>query len=84
MARIALTADGPNTAVIRIAITSDGKANTRSLLRMMISSKMLPRFAAAARPSGMPSAIPIPTASTATPMEVRAPTISIDSTSLPK
>jgi hypothetical protein len=38
MAMMALIAPGPKTAVIMIAIRSEGKAKTRSLPRMMISS----------------------------------------------
>ena len=84
MAMIAFTAPAPNTAVIRIAITSAGKANTRSLPRMMISSLQPPRKPAAASPSGMPNVMPMPTASTATAIEVRAPTMIIANTSRPK
>ena len=51
---------------------------------MMISSSRLPRFAAAMRPSGTPTTMPIPTATIATASEVRAPTMSIESVSRPK
>ena len=56
MAMMAFSADGPKTAVIMMAIRSDGKAKTRSLPRMMTSSRSEPRRAAAARPSGTPEA----------------------------
>ncbi len=83
MARIAFSAEGPKTAVIRMAMTRLGKAKTRSLPRMTTSSSRLPRLAAASRPSGTPTAMPMPTATMATAIEVRAPTISIDSMSRP-
>ncbi len=84
MAMMALSAEGPNTAVIRTAISSDGKANTRSLPRITISSSQLPRRAAAARPSGTPSPMPMPTATSATAIDTRAPTMIIENTSRPK
>ena len=84
MATIALSAPGPKTAVMRIAMTSEGKAKIRSLPRMISSSGQLPRRAAAARPSGTPSPAPIPTATKATEIEVRAPTMIIVSMSRPK
>ena len=84
MAMMAFSAPGPNTAVIMIAMRRAGKAKTRSLVRMIASSTRLPRRAAAARPSGTPSPSPMPTATNATAMEVRAPTISIDRMSRPK
>ena len=83
MAMIALVAEGPNTAVIRIAMTRLGKAKMRSLPRMITSSSRLPRVAAAARPSGTPMTTPMPTATRATASDTRAPTISIDSRSRP-
>ena len=43
MAMIAFTAEGPKTAVIMIAINSDGKAKMRSFPRMMNSSSNPPR-----------------------------------------
>ena len=84
MAMIALTAPAPKTAVIRIAITSDGKAKIRSLPRMISSSSHDPLRAAAARPSGTPSDMPIPTATRATAMDVRAPTMIMLKMSRPK
>ena len=74
MAMMALVALGPNTAVISMAISSAGKAKTRSLARMMISSSSVPRCAAAQSPSGVPMPTPTPTAISATAIEVRAPT----------
>ena len=84
MARIALNADGPNTAVISIAMTREGKAKTRSLLRMIKSSNILRLFAAAAKPNGTPTNIPIPTATRATLIDVLAPTMIMDKISRPK
>jgi len=84
IAMIALKADGPNTAVIKIAIINEGKANTKSFPRIIKSSSQWPWFAAAHKPKGTPRAIPIPTATTATAMEVRAPTIIMEKISLPK
>ena len=84
MAMMAFSAEGPKTAVIRMAISSDGKAKTRSLPRMITSSNQLPRRAAAASPSGTPRPMPIPTATKATAMETRAPTMIIDRISRPK
>ena len=84
MAIIAFTALAPKIAVIRIAITSEGKAKTRSLPRMMISSTSDPRLAAAHRPSGTPRPMPIPTATSATAIEVRAPTMIMLRISRPK
>ena len=81
---IALKADGPKTAVIKIAIINEGKANTKSFPRIIKSSSQWPWFAAAHKPKGTPRAIPIPTATTATAIEVRAPTIIIEKISLPK
>ena len=81
---IAFSAEGPKTAVIMIAISSAGNANTRSLPRMIASSPQPPRQAAAARPRGTPSAMPIPTATSATAIDTRAPTMIIEATSRPK
>ena len=47
IARMALTAEGPKTAVIRMAITSTGKAKTRSFPRITRSSSHPPYVAAA-------------------------------------
>ena len=81
---IALKAEGPRIAVIRIAMMSAGKAKMMSLPRITMSSSTEPRRAAARSPRGTPATIPIPTATTATAIEVRAPTISIDRMSRPK
>ena len=84
MATMAFTAEGPKIAVIRIAMTSEGKAKTRSLPRMMTSSRSDPLRAAAQSPSGTPKAMPMPTATKATAMDTRAPTMIIDRMSRPK
>ena len=84
MAMIAFSAEGPKTAVIMMAMSSAGKAKTRSLPRMITSSSSEPRRAAAASPSGTPSPMPIPTATSATAIETRAPTMIIEKTSRPK
>ena len=84
MATMALTAEGPTMAVIMIAISSAGKAKIRSLKRITTSSSRLPRVAAASSPSGTPPSMPIPTASKATAIDVRAPTMIIDRISRPK
>ena len=65
-------------------MTKDGKAKIRSLPRMMISSAQLPRLAAAHSPSGTPKLKPMPTATTATAIDVRAPTMIIEKMSRPK
>ena len=83
MAMMALTALGPKAAVIRMAMTSEGKAKIRSLPRMMTSSIRPPRFAAATSPRGTPKPMPMPTATSATAIEVRAPTMTIDRMSRP-
>ena len=72
MAMMALTADGPKTAVIMMAMSSAGKAKTRSFARMIASSSSDPRRAAARSPSGTPTPMPIPTATSATAIETRA------------
>ena len=82
MAMMALTMPGPNTAVIMMADRMAGKASVKSLSRMMVSS-IQPRRAAASRPSAVPTTSPIPTATTPTRMELRAPTSSSDATSRP-
>ena len=74
IAIIAFIALEPNSAVMRIAITRDGNAKIRSLVRMINSSKKDSRRVAAASPKGTPTRIPIPTAKKATANEVRAPT----------
>jgi hypothetical protein len=84
IAIIALNALGPAIAVIRIAITKLGNANTKSLNRMTASSIKLPLHVAANNPNGTPKSTPMPTATNATAIDVRAPTIIIDSISLPK
>ena len=77
IAMMAFSADAPKTAVIITAIRRLGNANTRSFVRMMISSGRLPLRAAAASPRGTPTSMPIPTATSATAIDVRAPTISM-------
>ena len=84
IAMIAFTALAPKSAVINIAITKEGKAKIKSLLRMMSSSSQPPCLALAASPRGTPSPMPMPTATNATASEVRAPTMIIDSKSRPK
>ena len=54
------------------------------LPRITTSSISDPRVAAANNSSGTPTTMPMPTATIATAIEVRAPTISIDSISRPK
>ncbi len=82
MAMMALTAPGPNTAVMRIASNKAGKANITSLPRITISS-VAPRRAALSSPSGTPTQTPMITESSATPTEVSAPCMIIDKTSRP-
>ncbi len=66
MAIIAVSVPAPYTAPSMTASSSAGKANTRSLTRM-ISSDSQPRgVIPAARPSGTPSAAAMPTATTPT------------------
>ena len=84
MAMIALTAPAPKIAVIRMAMTREGNAKIRSLARMINSSIYDPLRAAAQSPKGIPSPMPIPTATNATAIEVRAPTIIILKMSRPK
>ena len=81
---MALNALGPAIAVIRIAITKLGNANTKSLNRMTPSSMILPLQVAANNPNGTPMSTPIPTATNATAIDVRAPTMIIVSISRPK
>ncbi len=83
MAMMAFTAPGPNTAVIKIASSSEGNANTKSLPRMMISSSA-PPSAAAMSPSGTPNTKPMTTDSSATPTVFFAPAMIMDSTSRPE
>ena len=83
MAMMALTMLGPNTAVIMMASKMAGKAKVKSLRRMMTSSTQ-PRRADASRPRATPKTRPMPTAITPTAMELRAPTMSCESTSRPK
>ena len=84
MAMIALSAPGPNTAVIMIAI----KQRREGEHQVVGAHDRLVDEAAAAggggSPSGTPSPSPMPTATSATAIEVRAPTISIDRMSRPK
>ena len=84
IATIAFTADAPKTAVIRIAITKEGNANIRSFPRIIISSIKHPRRAAEKSPKGTPIVTPIPTASNATAIDVRAPIMIIEKISRPK
>ena len=84
IAMIALKAPGPKIAVIKIAIINAGKAKIKSLNLITKSSKKVPLFAAAIIPKGNPKNIPIPTATKATAIEVCAPTMIIESISLPK
>ena len=83
MAMIALIAPGPKIAVIMIADSSAGNANTTSLSRISASSNRPPRAAAHA-PSGTPMPMPIPTATSATAIEFLAPTITMERMSRPK
>ncbi len=83
MAMMALTAPGPKIAVIMIADKRAGNAKTRSFNRISASSTRPPR-AAASVPSGTPKPMPMPTATSATAIELRAPTMIIDSMSRPK
>ena len=73
-----------NTAVIKIAITNDGKAKIRSFPLMIISSKNEPRHEAEIKPKGTPKNNPRPTAIKATDKEVCPPIIIIEKISLPK
>ena len=84
IAIIAFIAPAPKSAVIRIAITKEGKANIKSFVRIITSSIREFFLAAAARPHGTPIEKPIPTAKSATANEVRAPIIIIDKISRPK
>ena len=84
IAKIALKAEGPNTAVIKIAITNDGKAKIRSFPRMIMSSNNEPRHEAEIKPKGTPKNIPRHTAIKATDKEVFHPIIIIEKISLPK
>ena len=84
MAMIAFTADGPKTAVIMMAMSSDGKAKTRSLPRMIASSSSEPPPRRRGEPERHAEPMPMPTATSATAIETRAPTISIERTSRPK
>ena len=84
IAKIALKAEGPNTAVIKIAITNDGKAKIRSFPLIIISSNNEPRHEAEIKPKGTPKNNPRPTAIKATDKEVCPPIIIIEKISLPK
>ena len=81
---IAFKAEGPNTAVIKIAITNDGKAKIRSFPLIIISSNNEPRHEAEIKPKGTPKNNPRPTAIKATDKEVCPPIIIIEKISLPK
>ena len=65
------------------AISSDGNAKITSF-RRMIDSPSAPWRAAARSPKGTPMPAPMPTATSATASELRAPLMIIDSTSRPK
>jgi hypothetical protein len=65
-----------------IADSTAGNAKVKSARRMTASSRIPPR-AAASRPSVAPIVRPMPTATKPTAKEMRAPAISIDSTSRP-
>ena len=84
MAIIAFKAEGPNTAVIKIAITNDGKAKIRSFPLIIISSINEPRHEAEINPRGTPKISPRLTAIRATDKEVCPPIIIIEKISLPK
>jgi hypothetical protein len=83
MAMMALSAPGPKIAVIITADSRAGKAKTMSEARISTSSAT-PRFAAAQQPSGTPTAMPMPTAISATAMELRLPTMIMERMSRPK
>ena len=83
MARMALRALAPSTEVIRIAISTAGKAKIRSEVRDSASSTQPPRAAAQA-PSATPADMPIATAISPTVIEVCAPTMMRESTSRPR
>ena len=65
-----------------MAMSSAGKAKTKSLSRMIAWSTP-PRRSAASRPSGTPMPVPMPTATNDTAIEVPAPRMIIDSMSRP-
>ena len=83
MARMALRALAPSTEVIRMAISTAGKAKIRSEVRDSASSTQPPRAAAQA-PNATPKLMPSPTAIRPTAIEVWAPTMMRDSTSRPR
>ena len=82
MATMAFTMPAPYTAVSMMADRMAGKARVKSLSRMMVSSTQ-PRRAAASKPSNVPMVTPMPTATTPTRMELRAPTSSSETMSRP-
>ena len=83
MARMAFCALAPSTEVIRMAISTAGKAKMRSDVRDSASSTQPPRAAAQA-PSATPADMPRPTAISPTAIEVCAPTMMRESTSRPR
>src|SRR5689334_13769679 len=83
MARMALRALAPSTEVIRIAISTAGKAKIRSEVRDSASSTQPPRAAAQA-PSATPADMPSATAINPTVIETWAPTMMRESTSRPR
>ena len=84
MAIMAFEIDGPNIAVINIAIIRAGNAKIKSFPRIIISSKIVPALIAARRLRGTPRSIPVNVAVNATKSEVLAPSIIIERTSRPK
>jgi len=80
---MALRALAPSTEVIRIAVSTAGKAKIRSEVRDSISSTQPPRAAAQA-PSATPTDMPSATAIRPTVIEVCAPTMMRESTSPPE
>ena len=84
IAIIAFTAEGPKTAVMRMAMTKEGNAKIRSFPRIMSSSRKDPLRVAEKSPRGTPTIIPIPTARSATAIDVRAPIIIMENISRPK
>ena len=83
MARIAFCALAPSTEVIRIAISTAGKAKIRSEVRDSASSTQ-PPCAAAQAPNATPIVRPMATAIRPTVIEVCAPTMMRESTSRPR
>ena len=74
---------GPSAALSITAVNRAGKAKAKSLKRITASS-IHPFRADAVKPRGMPIKAPSPMAARETAIEFHAPTINIESTSLPK